>query len=402
MIKKITIGMLIGICFLLSACSEQEEYENLLNNGIGEKEKVEVRLSLSPLPEIQMEGSTDYRPMAAREAGSVRSIICDVYKCLVMKEIDDKWYVDTLMEQTLTGQPVTNDNRRATIKVEENMKFEDIRLTLRPGHYRVLAVLNPVSTKWNSQLVPGALVKGKEEADTVAHAYTYFFQESYTYGNHGKREVRYEVFSGTADFTVEKTSDVHSDPINGNTRITFARRVMQIHFLLKDHEITGNDYNFSNTQYTIYATLKATGEEAYFCDGLDCFGKAYYTREKHTTEMDICTQVIGYWRMAENGMRYKMAAYNVTVHSPFVFADDTASVPYQIEKVKIIGQADGYRYEYPGIITDLILKNDTIQQVVFQVTDKATDDEPRCVTLDYLKEESNLRLFDPYYECNIP
>lgn len=393
------MGMLISICFLLSACSEREEFESLVNRGIEEEEEVDVHLSLSSIPAISIEGDTDYRPMNTRAEGEIRSIIDNTYNCLVMKEIDSKWYVDTLLQQTLTSE-----GQWATIKVKEGMDFKDIQLTLRPGHYRVLAVLNPQSTHWNPDLVPGALVKGDGLKDTVAYAYTYFIQTG-NYANIGKRQVLREVFSGIVDFTVEKTSDVHSNPVNGNTRISFVRRVMQIHFLLKDHESKEKKYNFSLTQHTVHATLKATQNGTYFCDGLDCFGKPYYIQGGQTKEMEICTDLNDIWRKARNGVQYKMAAYNVTVHSPFIFTDDATTVPYQIEKVKILGQSGfgGYTYVHPDPITGLILKNDTIQQIVFQTTDNSVGDlsHPE-VTLEYLPDESALQLFGPYYECNIP
>ena len=66
------------------------------------KDKVNISLSLSSLPEVQIEGHTDYRPMSSRATGNVRSIISNSYKCLVIKEIGNKWYVDTLTQRTLT------------------------------------------------------------------------------------------------------------------------------------------------------------------------------------------------------------------------------------------------------------------------------------------------------------
>ena len=391
------MGMLISICFLLSACSEREEFESLVNRGIEEEEEVDVHLSLSSIPAISIEGDTDYRPMNTRAEGEIRSIIDNTYNCLVMKEIDSKWYVDTLLQQTLTSE-----GQWATIKVKEGMDFKDIQLTLRPGHYRVLAVLNPQSTHWNPDLVPGALVKGDGLKDTVAYAYTYFFATSSDHMNKGKRQVLKEVFSGIADFTVEKTSDVHSNPVNGDAHITLARKVMQIHFLLKD-TITSGGLNFTETQYTVMATLKTTNEKAYFCDGVTCFGDPYYIQGGQTAEMDVCMSLFGQWRKSETrDARYLMSSYHTTIHSPFIFADERLTVPFQIENVKIYGQSGMPIYIYPQPITDLMVKNDTIQQIVFQNTDKVIGGNPIKITLEYLPDESALQLFGPYYECNIP
>lgn len=402
--KEKIFGMLAGICILLLACSEREETDGLVNPTLMGKDKVTVNLSLSSIPEIHIDGNTDYRPTSTRAAGNVRSLIANNYRCLVMKEIGTKWYVDTLTRRNLT-----EDSPWGDIKVTDDMRFKDLQLTLRPGHYRVLVVLNPQTAKWNANLVPGAVVEG--EADTVAHAYTYFYQTESQYANLGKRQVLREIFAGTADFTVEKTPDLHSNPVNGNTHIIFTRKVMQMRFLLKDHKSVPNGFNFSPTQHTVHATLQATQPDAPFCDGLDCRGNAYYNHTSPTRKLEICTDLDPDWRMATTGDQYKIISRHVTIYSPFVFADDSKEIPYQLQDVKVVGQSGsgGFVYVYTPPIPELVLKNNTIQPVVFQTTGEVNDEAAapqRQVTLEYLKEESSqatfANYFDAYYECNIP
>lgn len=400
MIKEKFIGMLVSIFILLLACSEQNDNETIVNNAIMGKDKVNISLSLSSLPEVQIEGHTDYRPMSSRATGNVRSIISNSYKCLVIKEIGNKWYVDTLTQRTLTEGSKWNE-----IKVTDDTPFNDLQLTLRPGHYRVLVVLNPQNGKWNPNLIPGAIVKG--EADTVAHAYTYNFQTDKIYANYGKRQVSREIYAGTADFTVKKTTDLHSDPIDGNTHITFTRKVMQMRFLLKDEESEKNQFNFKTTQHTVFATLATTQPEIPFCDGLDCWGNAYYKQQNPTTEIELCTCIDPSWRTAQNNRQYKMISSHVTIYSPFLFTDNTQPIPFLLKNLKVIGQSgsDGFIYIYPSVIQNLTLKNNTIQQFSFQTTDMVDEEvaSPQLqVTLDYLEEESSQLLFDSYYECNIP
>lgn len=398
--KEKIIGMLASICLLLLACSEQEENESLYA-GV-DTEKVDVRLTLSSIPKVQWEGNTDYHPMSGRaeEKEEVNSLIANRYNCLVMKEIGEKWYVDTLVYPTLTQAGLWSE-----VKVTKDTKFNDLQLTLRPGHYRVLVVLNPRSTNWNRDLKPGAVVKGG--ADTVAHAYTYNFQTDGTYANLGKRQVRYEVFAGTAEFTVEKTTNVHSDPINGNTHITFSRKVMQMRFLLKDHKAGKEEYNFENTQHTVHATLKATEPDKHFCDGLDCWGDAYYNHQTPTRELPICTDIDPDWRLATTGERYKMISGHVTIYSPFIFADKNVEPLYELDTIKVVGQSGqgGFVYVYPNTITGLKLVNNTIQPIVFQTTEEVDGEivAPQLqVTLEHLPDEAFKDLFSPYYECNIP
>lgn len=401
--KEKIFGILAGICILLLACSEQEDNGSPVDSSIMGKDKVTVNLSLSSIPEIQIDGNTDYRP-TSRAAGNIRSLIANNYRCLVMKKIGTQWYVDTLTNRTLTEV-----SKWSQVKVTEATKFKDLQLTLRPGYYRVLVVLNPQSGVWNKSLVPGAVVKN--ETDTVTHAYTYSFQTDSHYANLGRRQVRYEIFAGTAEFTVEKTSDLHSTAVNGNTHITFTRKVAQMRFLLKDHLSVPNNFNFSDTQHTVYATLKATDPDRPFCDGLDCWGNAYYNHTTPTRELEICTDLDPNWRMAKTENQYKIISGHVTIYSPFIFADDLKEVPYQLDNIKVTGQSGegGFVYVYPPFIPDLVLTNNTIQPIVFQTTGEVDDKivAPALqVTLEYLKEESSKAsfadYFDAYYECNIP
>lgn len=410
--KKNIFGILACICILLPACSEQEDYDRLIGGPLVDKDQVNVRLTLSSIPEIHIDGSTDYRPASTRadnQAEAPCALIENKYKCLVIKEIGTKWYVDTVMDLTLMN------GSASSVKVTENTKFKDIELTLRPGHYRALAVLNLKAAKWNNNLVPGTVVKG--EADTVAHAYTYKFQTNRIFANFERRQVAYEVFAGTAEFRVEKTSDLHSLAVNGNTEIALTRKVMQLRFLLKDHDAweppqppateSTIKYNFSTTQHTLKAILQSTQPDRPFCDGLDCWGDAYYNHKTPTLKLPICTDLDTPWRLANNNQQYKMISRHVTIYSPFVFTDDTKTVPYRLDSISITGQSgsDGFVYVYKKPIGEFVLKNNSIQPVVFQTTGEADPDiaAPQTqVTLEYLADESAQELFGAYYECNLP
>lgn len=392
--KEKIFGILAGICMLLPACTEQEDNDTLINSAIMGKDKVTVNLTLSSIPEIQIDGNTDYRPVT-RATGDIRSLIENNYRCLVMKKIGNKWYVDTLTTRNLTGSG-------SVIDVKENTQFTPLQLTLRPGEYHVLVVLNSQFLKWNPKLVPGAIVKN--EADTITHAYTYYYLNDI-------RFVRHEIFAGTANFTVEKTSDLHSVSISGDTEIALSRKVMQMRYLLKDHPSEPGEYNFSDTQHTVFTTLKATDPDIPFCDGLDCWGNAYYNRAKPTRELQMRTDLNGPWHEAETGDRYKIISNQVTRYSPFIFADETKEVPYSLDNIRITGQSgsDGFIYEYRHPIPNLILTNNTIQPIVFQTTgevDKENNFYETLVLLEYLEKESLKETFDtyfgPYYECNTP
>lgn len=387
--------MLTGICTLFAACSEQEENESLINSAIQGEEAVDVNISLSLSPEVYLNVNTDYQPMSTRagetDPNKILSLIDYTYKCLVLKEIDNQWYVERLEDMEWT------DPTEDYVGITANTKFNDLQLTLRPGHYKILAVLNPQAGVWNPGLVPGAIVKN--ESDTITHAYTYFFQRSSDYSNQDMRQVGAEIFAGTAEFEVVKTSDLHTGPINGNTTISFTRKVMNMRYLLKDNGTEGPP-NFVKTQYTVFATLKATQSNEVFCDGLDCWGEAYYNRQNPTTELEICMCITGVWRRSITNELYQMTSHNATIYSPFVYTDDKRPVSYQMEKLKVYGQAGEFFYVYPNIIEDLKLTNNTIQQIVLLATDEI-EEVPSYrgkVTLEHLKDEDSMDLFDKYYE----
>lgn len=130
MIKEKIIGMLVCIFILLLACSEPDENDSLINRNIMGKDKVNVSLSLS-LPEMQLEGNTDYLPMSYGQQGISVLLLPISYKCLVIKEIGDKWYVDTLTQRKLTTA-----GTYAQVSITDDTRFNDLQLTLRPGHYR--------------------------------------------------------------------------------------------------------------------------------------------------------------------------------------------------------------------------------------------------------------------------
>lgn len=401
MIKEKIIGMLVCIFILLLACTERDETDSLINRELIGKDEVKVSLSLSSLPELEIEGNTDYRPMGTRAGNNIQSKIYNKYKCLVLKRIGEKWYVDSLLNRTLTNiyEAPYEDK---TLDITKDFKFNDLQLTLRPGHYRLLVVLNSKAVKWNQNLIPGAVVKN--EADTVTHAYTYALQTSIKhYINYNKIQLNREIFAGTAEFTVNKTSDLHSPSISGDTRIPLKRKVMQLRFMLKDYEI--NTINFRDTQHTIHTFLVPTDPEKPLCDGLDCWGDPYYNHKTPTMSMELITDLHDNWRLADNGEQYKIAAYNVTKFSPFIFSDNSKTIPYQLERIKVLGKAGAgeLTYEYPQTIPDLVLKDNSIQQIMFQVTDNIKEyGDQWLVTLEYLKEESkNQNLFPSNYECNI-
>lgn len=395
MIKEKIIGMLVCIFILLLACTERDETDSLINREIMGKDEVKVSLSLSSLPEIKIEGNTDYRPMGTRASGNVRSIIYNMYKCLVMKEIGSKWYVDTVLQPTLTDASMFD-----YLKVTDDTRFNDLQLTLRPGHYRVLVVLNFQATNWNTALVPGAIVKG--ETNTVAHAYTYKYQTDPTFSNIGLRQLGSEVFAGTADFTVSKTTDLHTNPVIGDTKINLGRKVMMMRYLLKDIPSLDDMLNFKETQYTVYTTLKATHSDKPFCDGLDCWGKAYYNHQNPTLKLKTCTCLGWYFKEASNGKKYIIISGLPTINSPFVFTDNNTQVPYELDEIIITGQSDGPLFTYPALIPNLILQNNTIQPVVFQSSGKVKEpiSFPLEIFLEHLEDESKQDLFDPYFECN--
>lgn len=395
MVKNL-IG-LIGIGIFLAACEQDDIF---YDPGITDNHRVSIPLSVSPT--LFLEEHSDYVPMPTKATERLEAEIENTCRCLIMKEIDSKWYVDTLLKTVLDKSlPLY-----ASQEVKTSGPVGTLDLILSPGHYRILVVANASGVAWNPVLTPGYLVKDETlYGRPVPYAFTYSVQTNGDFANLGYRSLYREIFTATYQFTVSKTGDLHSDPLNGNGSLSLSRKVSRFRLLLKKTSSPKENFYFKSTPHFARVVLKATGDTP-FCNGVDCWGDAYYDRENplDTFEMYISTPL--QWAKATNDSEYQLVLpKNSTYPAVFIFTDElkTQGIPYHITECLITSNSGGFTYYYDGTIEGHTLYPNSIDGIVLQPTDDYRMNSGALnldVRVEIVPEENAVTLFDAFYEVN--
>lgn len=391
---------LIGwVCLVISltACEQEERYYTVEPGN----RRFSIPLSLASDHRIQ-EG-TDYVPMTTKADDVIKTKIENTCKCLVLKKVESKWYVEDLLRITLDKskpplgtRPITSDGTIGAIE-----------LILSPGDYRILVVANASGVEWNPALVSGYPVKDETAVGSeVPYAFTYPIQDSKQYMNYGYRYLNKEIFTGTYQFTITKTGDLHSDPINGNGKLSLTRKVSRFRILLKDGASPSEKFIFELTSHFAFPILKATGDTP-FCDGIDCWGDAYYNRQQSTYELPMCISTTAKMNIATNGAAYQIVLpENSTYPGVFIFTDETKTegIPYEITIEKLLGKSGGFSYYYEGTIGGHTLYPNSIDGLVFKTTDeyKVVTGGMPSIKMEQVPGENAVTLFNSFYEVNQP
>lgn len=395
MVKNLIGWICLGI--FLTACEQEERYYT------GESGHRRFSIPLSLTSDVRMQQGTDYVPMATKSEDAIKTKIENTCQCLVLKEVESKWYIEDLLRITLDKSKPSYLAREVT----SDGIIGAIELILSPGHYRILVVANASGVKWNPDLTPGYPVKDETVAGgEVPYAFTYHVESNSIYLNKGYRFLSKEIFTGTYQFTISKTGDLHSDPINGNGKLSLTRKVSRFRILLKEGASPVNEFIFENTAHYAFPTLKATGDTP-FCDGVDCWGDAYYNRQQPLYELPICISTPGRTNVATNGASYQMVLpENSTYPGVFIFTDEmkTEGIPYEISIEKIFGSSGGFSYYYEGTIGGHTLYPNSIDGLVFRTADghKDAPGVKLSIQVEQVSDENAIELFNPFYEVNQP
>lgn len=395
MVKNL-IG-LVCIGMLLAACEQEEVF---YDPGITDNHRIAIPLSVAP--DLFLEEHSEYVPMSTKAADHIEAKIENTCRCLIMKEIDSKWYVDTLLQATLDKSLAPY----ASQKVKASGPVGTLDLILSPGHYRILAVANASGVTWNPALTPGYQVKDEMvSGNPVPYAFTYSVQTDDQFSNYGYRSLYREVFTGTYQFTVSKTGDLHSDPLNGNGSVSLSRKVSRFRLLLKNRLSPKENFPFNLTPHFAHVALKATGDTP-FCNGIDCWGDAYYDRETPLNLFEMYISTYGKWSTAANGAEYQMVLpENSTYPAVFIFTDERMAqgISYQIVECLISGKSGEFTYYYDGTIDGHTLYPNSIDGIVLQTTDEYKMNPGQgypSVRVEIVPEENAATLFDAFYEVN--
>lgn len=377
--------------FLLS-CTQDEGLEGY----VPEPEKTTgINIPISLATEVKLATGSELRPMGLSIDTGLKLKIRNGYKALFLKEIDNRWYVDTLVSCKI--DPSVKDPR-ALFDVRDNGIVANLNIALRPGNYRAMIVLNPDYASWNPAIVPGLLVKDfVTPLDSVPYAFTYQFQQNEWFPeNLGERMLMNEIFTGIVEFTIDKTGDLHT-PNNTGLTVNVTRKVMRYRLLLKNNP-DSPPVN-ATIGSPVFLTLVAEGD-ARFCDGVNCWGSAHYHPTTPTRKMDVRFTIGEDWVTDDKGNQYLMCRYNAHNYSPYLFADDSITgVPYKVTYLRITGASGGFTYQYFPEITGHTIKANTIDGVVVEPTTEVVPEEQQWrVTLRLVEDENPATLFDAFYE----
>lgn len=372
--------------FLAGGCSKEEPGAH---RAAAEDEPVAVEFSM----EAAIDTDTSVEPMT--RATAYVNWLWSHCRALILKKTDGRWIVDDTQTILLEANPAELHE----MKLSGDLPPCSFGFEMRPGDYRIVAVINAIDCEWNTALTPGTVV-ADENAPSLKTPPLLTYSISTHLANAGYRMLMREVFVAVTDFTVPKSGDLHG---SGMERVTLKaeRRVGKFRFLVKDKPSPEYGLTFERTAYTFHGTFTS---ERPFAEGIDALGGMYYS-EQGLYELPWCLSTIGTFHTAK-GANYQLCQTNSTIFSPFIFADPTqGELPFEISDIYITGQSSGPIYR-TGEVFSRTLAASRITGIVFQTNDKVDDSSwPLVFGIDEATDEKGepenaALLFDPFYEWN--
>lgn len=157
--QKRTIMRKLSVLFVMAAFLDGRLLRRgTLRHPSAEREKrVEVSFRLEAV-------GTDVSLVPMTRATSYTQWFRNTARLLILKKADTRWIVDTTQTVLLDAQ----SGPWAELKIAGDLPPCPFNLELRPGDYRIVAVINWGSADWNNDLVPGKVVS--DETVVAAHA----------------------------------------------------------------------------------------------------------------------------------------------------------------------------------------------------------------------------------------
>ncbi|MCP9612185.1 hypothetical protein [Coprobacter tertius] len=400
------IIIISSILLSIYSCREENDFlEDIFFTEEGTVNKYNVDFNfILHLENIQYE--TDLRPMRTKnvEEDVVTTRLQNSFRGILLKKLNNCWYLDTIV----TAELDPAQSKWNTLYITGvNQIVGKWNVDLRPGEYRLIAVLNPESVKWNPDIYEGMLVKDiSHPGDTIPYAFNY--KRSIDYSNYGERELNREIFTGVKEFSVTKTGDLHSTSDN-SLKIDFFRKVMKFRLMLKDYipPTAGEDVKFNTTEHYFKTTLRTLDQKG-FCEGMNCWGDAFYPKLNPVMKIKFSTTAIGRWYTVKNGDRYFIIRPDNS-HIPNMFfltgAEADGTMDFYLTDIKINTYSGGIIYVYDGTIRGLRILPNGISGVVFRPADIPeifNEEYPYGKgMLEYLPEEDPAVILDDFCEWNL-
>lgn len=344
--------------------------------------------------EADLQTDTSLEPMT--RVTNYTNFVSNKCRLLILKKVDTRWIVDSLY----------------SVKIDSEKQFwTELKLTgalppcafdleLRPGDYRVVAVLNTDFGNWNQTLKPGTVVSDQSDPGLLTPPLlTYRISDHWA--NTGYRMLAREIFVAVSDFTVPRSSDLHGTAMPA-IALRAERRVGKFRILLK-RQLSPNGANyFDTTAHT--AEILLTAKEGAFPQGIDALGGMYYGEEK-LVELPWCMSTTGQFHTSGD-WEYQLCQSNSTVFSPFLFADPAVDeLPFEISEIYLSGASGGFTYWTDDTYRRELVVN-KICGIVFRTTDATAPNGTQTkigiteATDQNGVPEDAVALFDPFYEWN--
>ena len=328
------------------------------------------------LKDLGFENETGYEPMSRAESYATY-INPFGYDCLILKQEGDDWYVERKLTPRITGLPTGN------IISGSGPVVSDYRIELTPGHYHMLIVLNN-SAQFNPILKPGYKIP-----ETPPYAVGYGIVTA-AYGREGALNLPHEVFAGTQEFDVVKTTGLEPSSAVQSVDVEVTRRVGTIGIYFKENERkTG-----ARLAASVALHLKAK-EGAKFCEGIDVFGNPYYSSEG-------LTDFFGNYYISQGAAPSAKGDYyfpkkNGRVSGHFYFTEAGKEVPYSIDYIDIAVRSNEINYIYSDPVgVSGILRHNRTGHLTFSTTDSPLSPGNFDLNPEYSQEEVE-GLFPPDY-----
>lgn len=394
MIRKIIIFLSIAIWML--SC-QQNETDTEIHKGNNLEEGIPVKIGIA-IDDISYQ--TDYTPMKSTKADDdeIKIKISKFFRVILMKKVEDKIIIHSLLKGVT--DPSIVDWGATGYKAGENLK--DIPLVLTPGKYYATVITGYGKLRENIKLKEGMIVaqdgvsNGRED-----YAYTYRIGDG-GYSNVGLDYIGEEILTGTTEFEVEKTEDLHSssNPDLDEIKIKLKRCVTKLRIVLNDPPGQSHYESFESngTESIIKANITATNGK--FVDGIDIWGDPWYdpVNERKNFQYSIETHedMISF----PDGNKYFFSTYGARVNAPYIFSKEGDDVEVEISNIKVLFGSNNRYYMYYGPNIHKTLIHSNIDGFILQPGTYTDESVWPNITDLQLVMDNTLGIFNSYAEYN--
>lgn len=391
---------IISIIAGLYSCEQNLTEEIIPQQVVSESdEKIPVTFQMT-FPEL-IDYGTDLVPMSRAATDTVKSLITNEYKAIIIKKIENQWFVDTVIKKQPFQVP---GSIWASLNITENTTFSPLQIELRPGTYKMCLFLGVNDADFNPQLQKGFLVSSTPDMvpgrNLPVAVYAHITGKPGLNPNdppEGTYVIGREIFAGMVSFTVGKDQELQAKGINTPLNVALQRKVSRYRFLLKKTA----EPTFDKTPHKLQFILRTTDANNPFCNGLDVLGGSYYDLSKPLTEISLVESTTGnFYLSTYDNVLYQMSETagggGSTNFGPFIIMDKPIS--FELTLPMLAGQSGGPLYECKEKLSLTFQPNSLLTNVF--IIKEPNDPNVKKLPVYYLDDPNANQLFDPYYEWN--